>query len=356
MILFMAVTTACGMLVGVILGWLVTIRTRRRLKHRVKFLHTLIQQIPAGLFYQDLSNPQKTFASQSICDFFCVKPDVKWPQILATFEDPSKTTLDNAYKNLQKNGQAFTLFLPNQSSAFHFVITGHLIHSPEAHASVIQFFDVSDTAHKLQLTNLMEHHKNILATAMESLPFPLFIRDAKGLGFFANKAVNKENTSTLNELSWLSIPFQVDNTFYTLTYGKETKTEEELNIILDHMVMAQRRLCTELPCAVCLFNAAGQMLACSPAFTKLWHLNKNWIDSEPSYEEYWDAIQDNGLLSRVADFADYKKQQRENFARLSSVNQLFLYLPDGRIIQRTMIPYVQGSVILLDEEQTNTKK
>ncbi len=354
MFLFLAGTF--GALIGIILGWLITIRTRRRLKHRVKFLQALLNQMPAGLFYQDLANPQKTFASQSTCAFFGVKTDAKWNQILDAFKGSDKTTLDKAYQNLQKKGQAFTYFLPALNNALHFVVVGHVIQSFGTRALVVQFFDVSDTAHKLQLTNLMEHHKNILAAAMENLPFPLFIRDAKGLGFFANKAVNQENTSTLNDLSWLSLPFQVDNKFYTLTYGQETKTEEELNIILDHMVMAQRRLCTELPCAVCLFNAAGQMLACSPAFADLWHLNKNWIASEPSYEEYWDTIQDNGLLSRVADFADYKKQQRENFARLSAVNQLFLYLPDGKIIQRTMIPYVQGSVILLDEEQTNVKK
>ena len=263
--------------------------------------------------------------------------------------------MDNAYKKLYQNGEGFVLFLATKLGA-HFVVTGKVVHTQRYHGVVVTFQNVSELADQLHLTKLMEQHKNILANALDSFGFPLFIRDKKGMTFFANKAVNQESAGTLNELSWLSLPFQSNEDFYTLTYGQETKTEEELNSILSNMLTAQRRLCEQLPCAVCLFNANGQLLACSKAFAELWHLDKKWIESEPSYEDYWDIIQDNGLLSRVADFANYKKQQRENFACLSKVHQLFLYLPDGKIIQRTMIPYVQGCIILLDENQTEAKK
>ena len=353
--LFLVLMVLTGLLIGLLIGWLITIKTRRRLKHSVHFFQALVRQIPAGLFYQDLDDKTFVFASNNLSVSLNLKSPVKWANILKAFSEETSAILNQAYEKLHQNGEGFCLFL-STNTATHFIITGTLIHTPQKNGLLVAFQNVSDLASQLHLVNLLEQHKNILATAMDTLEFPLFIRDANGMTFFANHAVNQEKIDTLNDLSWLSLPFHVNDSFYTLTYGQETKTEEELNRILANMLTAQRRLCQQLPCATCLFNASGQLLACSDAFATLWHLDSKWIQSEPSYEDYWDTIQDNGLLSRVADFADYKKQQRENFACLSDIREIFLYLPDGKIIRRTMIPYIQGCVILLDEDQTYTKK
>ena len=354
--LLLSITTGFALLGGLLIGWTFSMRTRRRLKHSFRFLQTLVTQAPDAFFYQDLYDRKKNFTSQALALTFTLKHPIRWTDILAKFSPENNLILKTAYNDLIQHGKAFSLMLPNLTSSTHFLITGQIVYATHYHGILIAFRDVSDLAQQLKFANLMEEHKNILANALDSLNFPLFIRDAKGLTFFANQAVNQEKATTLNELSWLSLPFQADNSFYTLTYGQDTKTEEELQQILANMLKAQRRLCEKLPCAACLFNAAGQLLACSPSFAKLWGLDKRWLQSEPSYEDYWDVIQEKGLLSRVADFADYKRQQREDFARLSDTNEVFLYLPDGRIIRRILIPYVQGSVILLDEDHTNKKK
>ena len=347
--------TAIGALIGVLLGWLITIGTRRRLKHTVRFFQALAMQIPAGLFYQDLSQKKNTFVSHNLALLFKLKEHVEWNQILAKFDSEEKQTLNQSYQNLIKNGVPFSLFMFCAQNACHFLISGSIVHAPHNHGVLMTFQDVSELAQKLKLSSTMEHHKNVLSSALDVLNFPIFIRDSKGMTFFANQTVSHEKNDILNELNWLSLPFKAEGDFYTLTYGQETKTEDELQHILADMLTAQRRLCERLSCAVCLFNASGQLLACSAAFADLWHLNKKWLQTEPSYEDYWDAVQDNGLLTRVADFADYKRQQRENFARLSEVSEIFLYLPEGKIVRRVLIPYVQGCVILLDEIQENTK-
>ena len=92
-------------------------------------------------------------------------------------------------------------------------------------------------------------------------------------------------------------------------------------------------------------------MACSPEFARLWQLDETWLDTRPDYEDFWDTLQEKGLLSRVMDFSQYKKQQREQFAELSQTQEIFLYLPSGKIIRRLMIPFAQGGVILLDEEK-----
>ena len=344
-----------GLTLGVLIGWLISIGVRRRLKHFVRFLQTALAQLPAGLFYQDLTKKNNILISHTLCLQLNLKMPTSWDQILKKFNSENASTLRQDYQKLLHKGIAFSTTLPTIDKTITFLITGTLVQTDRHQGALVSFQDISELTHKLHLSNLIEQHKNILANALDVLNFPLFIRDSKGLTFFANQAVNLEKTNTLNELNWLSLPFKANDKFYTLTYGQETKTEEELQLILSNMLTSQRRLCEQLPCAICLFNSSGQMLACSSAFADLWHLNRKWIQSQPSYEDYWDAIQDNGLLSRVADFADYKKQQREDFAQLSNVRSVFLYLPDGKIIQRTLIPHIQGSVILLDELQTAEK-
>ncbi len=351
MLLWILLAASLSLGVGVLIGWALTLRTRRRLKHSLTFFKALNAQVPSGLFYQDFYDKNLTFASHALALLFGLKQPISWVQVLATFEEESARILDTAYQTLFKTGTGFYLFLSTPNNQRTFCVTGTLVQAPKHHGALIAFQEITDISQKVHVSSLMEQHKNILANALDALSFPMFIRDTKGLSIFANAAVNQEKADTLNDLSWLSVPFKSGGAFYTLTYGQETKTEEELQQILANMLEAQRRLCAQLPCAVCLLNAAGQLMACSEAFMTLWQLDKGWLKSMPSYEDYWDTVQDNGLLSRVADFADYKKQQRESFARLSTVTQLFLYLPDGRIIRRTMIPYVQGGVILLDENQ-----
>lgn len=346
-------SSTISLLLGILLGWLITIITRRRLKHTVHLFQNLIMQSPVGFFYVDINNNKPLVVSHTLALQFNLKSPIKWEHLLKAFSKENAAKLHSAYQTLCQKGIAFSLLLPITDKTRTFMIKGSVVYSAREKGFLVTFQDVSELAQQLQLSTLTENHKNILANALDAFNFPLFIRDKKGMSFFANQAVNNEKTDTLNDLNWLSIPFKSDENFYTLTYGQETKTEEELQHILSNTIMAQRRLCNYLPCAVCLFNATGQLLACSAAFANLWHLDKKWVQSEPSYEDYWDTIQDNGLLSRVADFASYKKQQREDFACLSTPTELFLYLPDEKIIRRTLIPYVQGSVILLDEIQTN---
>ena len=93
-------------------------------------------------------------------------------------------------------------------------------------------------------------------------------------------------------------------------------------------------------------------MSCSKAFAHLWHLDEKWLKNNPSYEDFWDKVQEKGLMNRVMDFAQYKKQQHGQFASLSETQEVFLYLPNGKIVRRLMIPFASGSVILLDEDKS----
>ena len=340
---------------GLIIGFLYSFKTRQRLRRETKRLTTLLNCMPISYFYQP-QKKQTGYCSKNLALALNLKSqDISWTELMTHFDSEMAQELNSNYENLQQQHHPFNMLVQSANHLFTFQAVGQI--SPKY--ILITFQDITELHQRaLAQQNSLTEQKNqhdILVQALENLPFPLFIRNHQGKNIFANQAVT-QTAKSLNDMDWLSLPFECHREFFTMTYGEDTKTEEELKIILNKMTAAHRRLCQELPSPVCLFSPKGELIACSKSFAKLWHLNQVWLNSSPSFEEYWDVVQEQGLLTRVADFAGYKKQQRENFAKLSQVSEIFLYLPDGRLIRRIMIPYVQGSVILLDEITKTDKK
>jgi len=341
---------------GFMIGFLYSLRTRRNLRRQTELLHTLVHHLPVSYFYQK-KKANIGYCSKNLALMLNLKSqDLSWQELMTHFDLEKDNTLETSYETLKKQYSPFTLTVHSANHLFTFQVHGQTLPTKDL---LITFQNISEwdqhIAAQQTALNEQQNQHDLLVQALENLPFPLFIRNRQGQNVFANQAVT-QTAKSLNDMDWLSLPFESHQGFFTMTYGQETKTEEELKIILNKMTAAHRRLCQELPSPVCLFSPKGELIACSKSFAELWHLKQDWLNSSPSFEEYWDVVQEQGLLTRVADFAGYKKQQRESFARLSQVSELFLYLPDGRLIRRMMIPYVQGSVILLDEITKTNKK
>ncbi|MBP5344559.1 MAG: hypothetical protein J6Y85_05765 [Alphaproteobacteria bacterium] len=341
---------------GGIIGFLYAYHDRKHTRKQVDLFKVLLRRLSVSYFYQSKLDGVGYCSKNLALTLNLKSQDLSWSELTTHFDVETEKKLNDSYDALKKQGKPFTIIVHSANHVSSFKVTGQAL--PEQ-SFLATFQDISDSSNRLSVQQdaiqNLQNRQEILTQALENLPFPLFIRNQQGKNVFANQAVT-QTAKSLNDMDWLSLPFSIHQEFYTMTYGQETKTEEELKIILKKMTEAHRRLCQELPTPVCLFSPKGELIACSKTFAKLWHLKQDWVNSSPSYEEYWDVVQEQGLLMRVADFAGYKKQQRENFARLSQASELFLYLPDGRLIRRVMIPYVQGSVILLDEITKTDKK
>ena len=266
------------------------------------------------------------------------------------FPEEIKTLLVDKCTQLQADNFPFEETVLIQKRAFR--VKGQML---EKETFVLWWIDMTAPRKKVlkesQKNSVLMQQKELLECAWEALPFPAFIRGPGDKSLFANAAVGND-AKTLNTLHWISRPFKKDDTTYTLTYGQETHTEEELHALVREVTNAHKRLCKELPCALCLFSSNGQLVAFSSAFAELWQLDEKWLKTKPNYEDFWDRVQEKGLMNRVMDFAQYKKQQRNQFASLSETQEVFLYLPNGKVIRRLMIPFASGSVILLDEDKT----
>ena len=322
------------------------IRTKQ-LRHNYKIQLDLLLNGPMGLVY---IQKERVLVNKTFCLMLGIKRPSRWKNFLEVFPNTIQDLLNEKCRQLQVQKTPFEETISFQKRTF--LIQGQ---TDEKGALILWWTDMTASQKKSQRENqknkLLSRQKELLESAWEALPFPAFIRGPEDKSLFANTAVGND-AKTLNALHWVSRPFKKEGTTYTLTYGQETHTEEELHSLIREVTKAHQRLCQELPCAICLFSAKGQMMSCSKAFAHLWHLDEKWLKNNPSYEDFWDKVQEKGLMNRVMDFAQYKKQQHGQFASLSETQEVFLYLPNGKIIRRLMIPFASGSVILLDEDKS----
>ncbi len=339
----------CALIVGGCCVWLIQFIRHRFLRQQHHLQLQLLHNIPVGLCYDFNGKILLNKTWRLMWDLSKRPRTIK--ELIKHLPPEDKQFFIQNYDILVKKEIPFDGVLHHGRQSFHLRARPF-----ENGARVFWINDLSRYQEKFDQLNQnydqLYQQKQLLENAWESFPFPTFIRSTQGKVIFANQAVGKNDNNVLNQCHWQTRPFQSDETTYTLTYGQEMRSEEEVQSLVREITTAHRRLCQELPCAVCLFNANGQLIACSPSFARLWQLDESWLNTKPDYENFWDSLQEKGLLSRVMDFSQYKKQQREQFAGLSKTEEIFLYLPDGRIIRRLMIPFAQGGVILLDEEKS----
>ena len=332
--------------IGLGVAILYHIVSTEHLRRNLSIQYDMLQNGPTGLVFVQKN---QVLVNKTFCLMLGIKPINKWSDFLSLFSGEVQSLLTEKCTTLKEDKVPFTETIHSQKRIF--VVHGQ---AGQKKAFILWWSDITQSRKKVvkeeRKNALLLNQKNLLEKAWETLPFPSFIRQGDK-SLFANQAVTND-AKTLNSLHWVSLPFKIDDSAYTLTYGQETHTEEELQSMVREVTSAHQRLCQELPCAICLFSANGQMMACSKAFIKLWQLDEKWVKKKPSYEDFWDAVQEKGLLNRVMDFALYKKQQRGQFASLSETQEIILYLPSGKIIRRLMIPFASGSVILLDEDKS----
>ena len=341
----MLLSPICGA-IGLGIAILYHLGHTKKLRQHLSVQLNLLQNSPIGFVYVQKNH---LLVNKTFCLMLGIKRLSGWEAFLELFPSEIQNVLIEKCRALKKEKIPFEETLLFQKRAFR--VRGQMM---AKEAFILWWTDMTAPRKRVlkedQKNKVLTTQKELLEKAWEALPFPAFIRSGDK-SLFANQAVGTD-AKTLNALHWVSRPFRIGESTYTLTYGQETHTEEELQSMVREVATAHQRLCQELPCALCLFSGNGQLIACSKAFTKLWQLDEKWVKKKPSYEDFWDTVQEKGLMNRVMDFAQYKKQQRGQFASLSETQEIFLYLPNGKIIRRLMIPFASGSVILLDEDKT----
>src|SRR5262249_17396173 len=226
------------------------------------------------------------------------------------------------------------------------------------------------------LVELSARHDNLLRdidtmrTLIESLPSPIWARDAAGRLAFVNPAyahaVEAKDTgeAIARNLDLLDragrdelerahrqgepyaarLPVVVAGTrrildVFDLTtrtgsagIGIDATEIETMRAEMARMAEAHRRTLDQLPTAVAIFAADQRLTFYNTAYASLWGLGTDFLDHGPSDSAVLDSLRAARKLPEQADFRAWKMQLQAAYRALES-QQHHWHLPDGKTLR-----------------------
>lgn len=129
--------------------------------------------------------------------------------------------------------------------------------------------------------------------------------------------------------------------------------QEELRAELKRYVTANAELLENLSTAIAIFSADHKLEFYNQAFSALWGMEDQWLNSNPVLGDILEKLRDMRRLPEQANFRDYKKSWLDMFTSLIHQYQDMLYLPDGVAIRLMVVPHPMGGLMMTFEDVTS---
>jgi signal transduction histidine kinase len=372
-----------GLLCFAVLATIVLIRTRkaaRRIETAARddamALHTEIDRFKELL----LSEPQVLVAWAAAADE---------PEILGTWLEPAVAQcMEQAVATLRSDGRGFVMALTTTA--------GRPVEA-EGRAvggrAVLRLRDVSGI--ERELIDLAARHDRLtgdvdtLKALLESLPAPVWVREANGHLIFTNSAYARAveavdqadamarelellDSSTRDELARARAAGEsfakrlpavvagerrifdvVDAPSGTGSAGMAIdRTEAEaMRAEMTRMIDAHRRVLDQLATGVAIFNADRKLIFYNTAFRSLFDLDTGLLDQTPTDTAVLDTLRSARKLPEEQDFRLWKQQLYEAYRAVEPKEHMW-HLPDGRTLRVVTTPNPEGGVTYLYDDVT----
>ncbi len=175
----------------------------------------------------------------------------------------------------------------------------------------------------------------------------------------AAHTTNKPKSGTLNivkdgkmlVMEAIETPFHVDlETIYSAGALIDTNEREELKRNLKQHQNAQLEILGTLGTAFAVFDQQQTLAFYNKAFAKLWKLEENWLESNPSYTMFLDDMRNKRQLPEVPDFSKFKNDEQKVFSTIIEPEEDMLHMPDGKTLRRVRAPHQMGGLIFAYED------
>jgi signal transduction histidine kinase len=306
-----------------------------------------------------------------------------------TWLDPGKAAgMEQAVEALRARGQpfamAFTSLAGRPIEAQGRAVAGH---------AVLRLKDASGI--KRDLLDLAARHETLrnevgsLRALIESLPSPVWIRNAAGRLIFVNAAYARAveargaaaavegglelldapardgvaRARTLTGAYAGRLPAVVAGTRRSLDVldfrtasgsaglGIDATEVETMRGALARMVDAHRRTLDQLSTGVAMFDASHRLTFYNAAYRALWNLDAAYLDQGPSDSSVLEKLRAARKLPEEQDFRQWKAQLHAAY-RAVEVKEQTWHLPDGRTLRVVTTPNPDGGVTYLFNDVT----
>ncbi|MCK5295293.1 MAG: PAS-domain containing protein [Alphaproteobacteria bacterium] len=140
---------------------------------------------------------------------------------------------------------------------------------------------------------------------------------------------------------------------HTIGVAMDITPFEEAVIELNRHLAAHNDVLERLGAGIAVFGADTNLKFYNKAFAGLWQLESRWLDTSPSYGDLLDILRDNRLLPEVPNFPAYKKEELKIFTSLFEPQEKLLHLPNGTALRQVLAPHPLGGILTVYEDVTD---
>lgn len=316
--------------------------------------------------------------------------------------------LEGLFSRLQQYGENFELSVQMATGAKALKIFGKQGSAGEGSPifSVVWLHDITDFARKVfvdtQAISAIEKRENELRTALNAMPFPVWLRnqnlDLVWCNKYYAKLVDDTGAAVIADQKELPMTGAGKQDLSQRVLAQRAMAKQEPQQSRGHIIVdGQRRLIemTETPVsaekevvgvaidvtreeewasayqkladshheameqlrtAIAMFDADTKLEFYNSAYEQLTGMSGVWLDTNPRLTEIIDKMRELRKLPEQVDYKQFKQNWISRFTKLLEPYEEMQYLPDGSVIRMIVMPRPMGGLVLTLEDVTSHLK
>lgn len=128
---------------------------------------------------------------------------------------------------------------------------------------------------------------------------------------------------------------------------------ESLQDQLSSHIGAHAEVLEQLSTAIVVYGPDKRVRFFNKAYVELTQLDRRFLESEPIFEEVYDALRERRMLPEYADFSAFKRSRAQLFRSLIDRHEELSYLPNGQTLRVVATPHPFGGLMFSFEDVTD---
>lgn len=303
--------------------------------------------------------------------------------VRARFTGESSVALQKALHALRQDGEPFDLLLPTADGRRAVQAVGARAAARDGRwvADAVWMRDAGDTLAIPASVNAppadLSEDQEWMAALLDSLPMPVWLRDANlNLVFVNRSGLDEAVAETTRDLAVAARHqqgpvaehrllafggsprmFEVNevplgNWPGTLGYAIDRSATEEMEGTYARDTAAREQVFESLNTAIAIFNSNARLVFSNSNYAALWGLDPRWLGTEPTLGEVLERLREMRRLPEFVDFRLFKEEQLSLFGTLQEPVEELLHLPNGATFRCLVNPYPLGGLVFIYEDAT----
>ena len=356
---------------------------RRRVEAIANRTRGILSASPDGIFMWDHASGGISCSSR-LADMLSLSTGTlaRYDDIRACFEGDALQNLEQKVSLLRAKGTPFDIMLKRGDQVLQAL--GSRAQGPNGDdvADIVWMRDLSDATQNAQPAlqiprNASGFEDKHLTALLDTLPIPLWLRDADLNLAFLNRAAERirgldaaigdrarvegKPVHETAEISEQGTARRVRITETPLVPGNGDKSGT-LGFAVDDTAQTEPApkaappidLLRPLEVGVAVFDGDTTLVAANAAFAELWRLDHDWLETRPSMSDLLNRLRELRRLPEVANFSEFRNDELARFGGLDRISEDELHLPDGRTLKRRFGPLDDGGLVISCEDVSDS--